>query len=303
MESSTVFSSIPDAATTLHLPRHPVVAAYEATVVWEAYANGDYQCSTIQKHVVVQAQPLAGQGHEISFRTQPPVLTKPQDLQPLEQIAVRLAALYERVVVQAAPTGAFVALLNHKELQQTWAGFEQELRDSTTDDDQVTKTLLAFVRGQLQTPEQFLQSLQHDYLYQALLPTIYQQGGASAAPLVKKRVFSNFFDKTPLVFSEEITVQPAEQPEQLMLAIRGTIDKQSTPMPAVAALISKALQLAPAPSGAPALPAVLPEPHFGYEATYVLDQPTGLPGSVELTVYARAGELFNKQYSLTIARS
>lgn len=303
MEFPAAFPSVPHVLATLHLPSQPVATAYEATVLWEAYANGDYQCSTIRKHIEVQAQPLAGQGYKIGFQTQSPTLTKPQDLHPVERIAVQLAALYERVVVQAAPTGAFVALLNHEELLQTWAGIEQQLRESTTDEDQITKTLLAFVGGQLQAPEHFLQSLQHDYVYQTLLPAIYQQRFTSSAPSARKRVFSNFFDKTSLVFSEEVALQPAEQPEQMTLVIRGTIDEQRTPIPAVATLISKDLQLAPAPIGAPALPAVLPAPHFGYEATYVLDQPTGLPLSVDLTVYARAGELFNKQYSLTIARS
>ena len=65
-------------------------------------------------------------------------------------------------------------------------------------------------------------------------------------------------------------------------------------------VIERALRLAQAPAGQPALPAVLPAPHFRYEARHVLDAVTGLALQVELTVYARAGQLFNKEYALSI---
>jgi len=45
-----------------------------------------------------------------------------------------------------------------------------------------------------------------------------------------------------------------------------------------------------------------PAPHFGYEATYVVEQATGSLGELTLTVYARLAQLYNKQYTLTVQR-
>ena len=47
-------------------------------------------------------------------------------------------------------------------------------------------------------------------------------------------------------------------------------------------------------------PADLPAPHFGYEARYKLCPHTGRPVSVWLNVFARAGGLYNKEYTLTL---
>lgn len=289
-------------AGVLPLALRPAAAVYQATAVWEAYANGDYHRSTIRKQVVLQVRAAGRPGYELDFRTNPPVLTTAQDLQPLEQVAVRLAALYERLVVQAAPSGEFVALLNHEALLHTWAGMAQALRAATTDDDDVTNTLLAFMDAQLQHPDRVLLSLQHDYLYQTLLPNFYNQPLASRDAPARSRRFTSFFDQVPLWFWEHVRVQPAETPEQLTVRLQGTLDAQKTDTAAVQALMVKALELAPSPAGAPPLPTPLPAPHFAYEATYVLAQPTGLPLSVDLTVYARLNEVYNKQYSLTITR-
>jgi hypothetical protein len=35
---------------------------------------------------------------------------------------------------------------------------------------------------------------------------------------------------------------------------------------------------------------------------YVMETRTGLPTSIDLSVYARAGQLYNKEYTLTISR-
>ena len=41
-------------------------------------------------------------------------------------------------------------------------------------------------------------------------------------------------------------------------------------------------------------------PHFGYEATYAVEPATSSLAELELTVYARLAQLYNKQYTLTI---
>ena len=279
------------------LPLRPLLAAtaYEATLSWETYANGTYQLSTIRKEVALRVQSNAA-GYVLDFQiTSPPTLTRAEDLEPLEKIALHLAALYGRVVVQADATGEVTGLLNHEALLQTWDRLSQEMRAATLPDNQVLETMLGFLAQQLQSPAGFLQSLQHDYLYQTLLPNVYNQPLSGAAP--RWRQFSNFFDKVSLWFAEQAEALPTEPPT---LRLHGSLDAQRTDVAQVTALISNQLHLAPAPVAMPPLPAVIPAPHFQYEAMYTLAPATNLPAHVELTVYARAGELYNKQYTLTL---
>jgi len=284
----------------LRLQPQAEVAVYEALIKWEAYANGDYQLSDIRKEVAVRVSHNEA-GYALDFQTSPPELTKPEDLESLEQLALRLTRLYERVVVQVAPTGRFTALLNHGELLQAWAQLSGSIRAASQPGDEVTGTLLGFMDRQVQSPTQFLRSLEHDYLYQALLPDFYEQPlGQPGAARVRR--FSNFFDKLPLCFNEQATVLPGSEAGLLALELTGTLDAQQTDVVAVRAQIAQALRLVAA-SGEPASAGPeVPAPHAGYRAVYVLNQATGLPVSVELTLYARAGQLFNKQYTLTLTR-
>jgi hypothetical protein len=284
---------------TLRLQPQAEMAVYDVLIRWEAYASGEYQLSDVRKVVAVQVR-RSGEGYALDFRTSPPQLTKPEDLESLEQMALRLASLYERVVVQAAPTGQFTGLLNHDELLQTWAQLSESYRAASLPDDEVTNTMLGFISRQLQSPSQFLLSLGNDYLYQALLPDLYEQPlGKPGA--VRSRRFPNFFDKIPLCFAEQVVV-PSQEASQLALEITGTLDTHQTNVAAVQAQIAQALSLVPSPAEPVGPVAEVPAPHFGYQATYVLSPATGLPISVDLTVYARAGQLFNKQYTLTLTR-
>lgn len=282
-------------ATTLHL-RPPATARYAATLSWEAYAGGDYQLTTIGREVTLTVQP-SGAGLAVEFAAGPPTLTKNQDPEPLEEFALRLAALYKRVRVQVAPTGELLALLNHEELLQNSRPLLAELRAATLADDQVTPALLDFAERQLRSPDSILGSLQQDYLYQTLLPGFYNRplDNQTARP----RQFVNFFDKTPLWFAEQATVLPDPATGQLRVRLHGALDRQQTNLAAVQAHLAAALQLA-APSGA--APEALPTPHFHYEATYTLAAATGLPQQAALTVYVRAGQLVNKEYNLTLTQ-
>lgn len=103
--------------------------------------------------------------------------------------------------------------------------------------------------------------------------------------------------KTTLWFSERVEVLPGEAPEELTLRLHGALDTQQTDLATVQTVIAKALQEAPTSAGD-----AIPTPHFKYEATYVMEVRTGLPLSVDLRVYARAGQLYNKEYTLTISR-
>lgn len=266
---------------------------YEAVACWEAYATGDYHTSTITKQVVLTGRPLATGGCEIDFRTSPPVFTKPKDPESLETMVLRLAALYEWVVVQTASTGQFTALLNHSSVLRTWDAVAQSLRDLTSADDQLTPTLIQFISQQLRDPANFMRSLRHDYLYNTLVPDFYAQPLGGPTSPVRTREFSQFFDKLPLVFFEQIEVLPAEGDEMVTLVLRGNLDSQKTDVPTIHKLMAAAVGAANDLSVAP---------HFYYEACHVLDSRTGLPQRVELTVYGRLAAVYNKQYTLTISR-
>lgn len=274
---------------------------YDVTLTWETFANGEYQCSTIHKTICLRVQPNPA-GYVVDFQTLAPTLTKPEDLESLEEVALRLAALYERVLVQVTPTGEVVGLLNHGALLQTWQRIAQDLRAATTDEDQVTETLLGYLEQQLQSPAHFLNSLRHDYVYQTLLPDFYQLPGTKHPTPKPVRRFSNFFDKTALCFSEHRQLLPNDDPARTILFLSGRLDEQRTDLPAVRCQIEKALGMARAPAGTPPQPPEAPAPQFHYAATYVLETSTGLPISVALSVYARAGQLFNKEYTLVITR-
>ena len=284
-------------SNSLHL-RPPATARYAATLSWEAYAGGDYQLTTIGKEVTLTVQP-SGAGLAVEFTTSQPTLTQNHDPEPLQEMALRLAALYKRVRVQAAPTGELLALLNHEELLHTSRPLLADMRAATLADDQLTPALLNFAERQLHSADRVLSSLQQDYLYQALLPDFYSQPLDNLAAQPRPRQFVNFFDKTPLWFAEQATVQPGAATGQLLVQLQGTLDRQKTDVAAVQAHLAAALQLA-APSGA--APAPLPAPHFHYEATYTLAVATGLPQQAALTVYVRAGQLFNKEYHLTLTQ-
>lgn len=285
---------MPSASTLpFTLTLRPAAARYAATLSWESYVNGDYQLITIEKEVALRVQP-GGAGLAVAFETSLPTLVTPTDPEPL-------AALYARVLVQAAPTGEITALLNHPELVHTGTQVLLEMRAAAHEGDQITPALLSFAERQLQSPASVLASLQHDYLYQTLLPDfyLYPLGDVAAPP--RQRWFTNFFDKVALCFSEQLEVLPSTTSEHLLLRLHGTLDTQQTNLTAVREAITKALQLALPPSetlDATALPA----PHFHYEATYTIEQNTGLPLRSELTLYARAGQVYNKQYSLSINR-
>ena len=290
--------SAPTLPFTLTL--RPAAARYAATLSWESYVNGDYQLTTIEKEVALRVQP-GGTGLAVAFETSPPTLVTPIDPEPLAALALRLAALYARVLVQAAPTGKITALLNHPELVHTGTQVLLEMRAAAHEDDQLTPALLSFAERQLQSPTSVLASLQHDYLYQTLLPNFYLYPLGDAAALPRQRWFTNFFDKVALCFSEQVEVLPSATSQHLLLRLHGTLDTQQTNLTVVCEAITKALQL-PQPPGETSNANVLPAPHFHYEATYTIELATGLPLCGELTLYARAGQVYNKQYALNINR-
>jgi len=65
----------------------------------------------------VHRRPLA-QGQAVWLYTTAPQLSHKDEVQPLEQLALRAAALYEHIIVELTPTGQLARLLNYPALQQ-----------------------------------------------------------------------------------------------------------------------------------------------------------------------------------------
>ena len=281
----------PAFSTLLPLPR-PAAAPYLVTSTWEAYAAGIRHATTISKELTLQVQ-SAAQGLTLTLEAGPPALHTTADPQPLAELTQRLAALYTRLEFLLTPTGEVAALLNYAPLRRAGEQLLAELQAAASPNDQVTATLLAFAKRQLASPAAMLHSLQFDYLYQTLLPGRHQPDVARPA-----RQFAGFFDKTPLWFAEQAVVEPATEAGLLPLRLHGPLDAQRTDLFTVQAHQAKALQLA-APSQPPT---ALPPPHFRYEAEYSLELATGLLQQADLTVYARAGQLLNQEYHLTLKR-
>lgn len=280
-------------AFPLFPPTQPAAAHYLATSTWENYAAGDYQATTTTKILALRVQPVA-QGLVLTLEAGPPTLRTLTDPPPLAELAQRLAALYARLELLLTPAGEITELLNYTALRQAGEQLLTELQDAAAPSDQLTATLLTFVGRQVASPVALLHSLQFDYLYQALLLTLV------GPQLDATRQFAGFFDKTALWFTELTVAEPSTEAGLLPLRLHGSLDPQRTNLTAVKAHQAKALKLATALPSQPL--AVLPAPHFCYEAAYSLELATGLPWQIELTVYARAGQLLNKEYHFTLAR-
>lgn len=294
-----------EASTTQALARAPhlVLPAqpthYRVVSNWENYVNGAYQRSTIEKNLSLWVQQNEA-GYAFEFQTTATRLATLRDPEPLEEMALRLAALYNRVVVQADPAGQLVALLNQEEIGATWEQLAAEIRASTLATDALTHTVLTFLGRQVQSSSRFLQSLRHDYLYQTLVL------GCCGPPLpaapARQRVFAQFFEGVPLCFAEHTSLLPTLEGALPTMQLHGPLDEQKTDLPALKVLLEAALRQEQPARAAQQLPQQLPAPHFHYQATYLPAAATSLPMQAEVQVYARVGEFFNKEYNLTLTQ-
>ena len=233
----------------LRLQPQPEAVAYAVAATWEEYVNGAYKTSTVQKQVSLGVR-TGAEGYEVEIRTAPPAVAKQGDLEPLEQLALRLAALYERVVVDVSPTGELRDVLNHAQLLQTWETLRTSLRESTTDDDVIIPKLVAAVDRQLADKANVRRSLRHDYVYETLVKNIYDVALAPGRLYARSRGFSRFFADVDLCFAEQLEVAPAEAAGHVRLTCTGKIDAQQTDVPAVHRAIESLLR-AEGPAAAP----------------------------------------------------
>ncbi|HEX8326842.1 MAG TPA: hypothetical protein VF629_04830 [Hymenobacter sp.] len=268
----------------------PANAAFRAAATWEEYKLGEYHTTTITKEIALVAR-LRGHHHEVELRVTPPFLQK-DGPEPLEELALRLAVLYEWVV-EVGPLGQPLALLNAEAVQHRWEELKTDLRRISSPDDEITSYLIIYLDQQVRAPSNLLNSLQFDYLYLTLFTLLKTPPIDDAG-----RTFPRFFENFALSFSEQLTHTSTEAPSLTTLVVRGTLDSQRTDVPAITQHIASALA-AVRPS-APVDAALAA--HFGYQATYVLTEATGLPERVEMTVYARLAEQYNKEYTLLLTR-
>lgn len=301
MEPRSVLS-LEHPAAKLRLQPQAEAAGYDAAATWEEYANGVHNTATVAKQISLDVRQVGGH-YEIDFQTQAPAIAKKDDLQPLEQVALRLAALYEWVVVKTSATGQFLDVLNHAQMLRTWEVLQADLRAATTDDDAVTQVVVEQIGKQLEDKANVLRSLQHDYLYETLVKNMYNQAFALGRVYSQARKFSQFFAGTDLWFAEQLEVEKPRDDAELVLVFRGKIDAEQTDVASIGRAIAAVLDANPPPAGqvpVAAAPETVPAPHFGYEARYEVEKATGLPAAVELTVYARLLDVYNKQYTLIL---
>jgi hypothetical protein len=283
----------------LPVPTVPPLAAvrYEVAATWEEFVRGANQATTVTRQVEVLLR-RGAHYYEVSFTTLAPTIAKRGNLEPLAEVALRLAGLYQQLLLKCSLTGQPLELLNHEDVLRRWQALREDLRSLSPAPDPAIDYLIKFCDQQLQSPASVLQSLQFDYFYQTLLASWV--GGAG--PLATERTFPQFFPAAGLTFRQQARWQPATTAGLLSCTSTGTLDEQHTDLVALRQQVAAAL--AGEPAAAPAGPRAGGQPALlaGYQATHLVEEASGLPVHIELTVYARLPELYNKQYTLLLTR-
>ncbi|RZL07830.1 MAG: hypothetical protein EOO62_16470, partial [Hymenobacter sp.] len=261
----------PNAAPVSTLAAPPTAPAWSVPVTyaiatrWEEFANGEHRQTLITKQMQVRRRPLA-QGQAVWLHTTAPQLSRKDAVQPIEQLALRAAALYEHIIVELTWDGQLIRLLNYPELRQAWATLKADLLAEAAAEDQLTRKLVELLEKQVAQEDKVLYSLRHDYMYQALTQAIGQADRATRSADTGSREFPEFFPHSSLWFTEAHAPVAVEQ-QGVRYALRGVLNQTKTNVPAIHQLMRAALGLPATPAGEAAEPA----PHFGYEATYAVE--------------------------------
>ncbi len=269
----------------------PAGVRYALTSFWEERHTGRVQRTTVEKELTLHyVPPATGPAHLIYLATDA-AIRKP-DPTAFEKALVALAALYQHLELEVAPTGQLLALRNHAAILQTWQAVQQELVRRSGGADEITQLLLASVDDLLQNPAHFLVSLRRDYAFGWLLPDFYGLRLESGWRYTQPRCFARFFGGADLWFDERLELVSAPAVGPVTLRLHGSLDLTRTDLPAVARQV-EAERLA---AGATA-PATDPTTVRGeLEATYQLDQATGWPLALDASVYCQAGAEYRKEY-------
>jgi len=271
----------------------PQPLRYDVTTRWEERRGEDVTRTTVQKQLTLSSV-ARGANLLLTWLTAPPLLRKP-DLLAMEEIAMLLAGIYQKMVLETSAAGEFLALANHAEVVAAWAGIEQEMRARYGSEEALTSALRAGVAAQVRDPAALLHSLRHDYAYHLLLGNLYQQRFESGLGYGQGRAFLHFLPNTALHFHERLELGDPSAPGRVTVLVSGLLDEQRTDRAAVARQAETALGLVgmvAAPD-----PAALT---FAYRARYDLDAATGWPLTVAATVTCASPAGYAKEYDLTI---
>lgn len=273
----------------------PQPVHYEVTVRWEERRHGTVTRTIIQKYLTLDSS-VRGSHLLVAWTTAPPVLRKP-DLLAMEEIAVVLAGIYQKLVIETSAAGVFRGLANHAELEAAWAGIEQELVTRYGEADELTTALRRAVGAQVRDAQALLSSLQHDYLYRLLVANLYQQRFESGLGYAQPRSFPHFLADTAVHFHERLELGVPTGPGRATVLVSGRLDEQRTDRGAVAGQVAAALAtVGPAPTPAPDPAALV----FAYRARYDLDVATGWPVAVAATISCQSPAGYAKEYDLTV---
>lgn len=273
----------------------PAGLRYALTSFWEARHAGRAQRTTLEKALTLHYAPVSAGLARFTYREAPPVLRKP-DPSAFEKAVLLLASLYQHLELDVSATGRLLALRNHAAVLETWQAVEQELVRRSGGGDDVTQDLRAAVGALLQDPANLLASLGYDYAFGWLLPDFYGQRFENGWRYTQPRCFGRFFAEADLWFTERLEVGSAPAAGQATLHLRGPLDPARTDLAAVARQVD-AERAAAAAGPTPELSATDPATISGtYEATYQLDQATGWPVALDVSVRCQAGAGYSKEY-------
>jgi len=281
------------APVQLALHAHPQPLRYDVTTRWEERRHEEVTRTIVQKQLTLSSQ-AHGDNLLVTWATMPPLLRKP-DLLAMEEIALLLAGIYQRLVIKTGAGGEFLALANHAEVVATWAGIKQELVARYGEDEDLTTALRTAVEIQVCDPALLLHSLHHDYAYHLLVANLYQQRFESGFGYRQSRSFPHFLPDTALHFHERLELGAPAAPGRATVLVSGRLDEQRTHRPAVARQAESALALLG--QVATPDPAALT---FNYRARYDLDVATGWPVAVAATIGCESPAGYAKEYDLTI---
>jgi hypothetical protein len=112
---------------------------------------------------------------EVIFTTEDIRIDKEDDdIIQMEHIALIMAKMYERVVIQFSLRGEIVDVLNLEEIQDNWHMAKEQLliRNGNSPNDGITAYIIEAVDEEVKASKYIAQSLQHDYTYRLLLSGI-----------------------------------------------------------------------------------------------------------------------------------
>lgn len=260
---------------------------YLVTTRWEERVPGAVTRTILERRVEVESR-AEGENLRLVLRTTQPRLRK-RDPTAQEQLALRLAALYQCLEVRVTPAGQVLAVLNQEAIAHTWQQLAAELHAYYGPESELLAAIVPAVSQQVISADRLLASLRYDYFYAHLL------GRPGSL-----RTYPEFVDGTSLWFAEHYAPDDVAPPVagQLRGVATGRLDEARTDRSAVAQQLDAALARHGHRPASPTNPAEL---CFGSRVRTVRDAATGWPLAVDATInFGSPASGYAKEYDLTI---